>query len=47
MFLPPQFEETRVDVLHALLREYGFATVVTLAAGALNANHLPLLVDPT
>lgn len=46
MYLPPLFEETRVDVLHALIREHGFATVVTLAAGALNANHLPLLIDP-
>jgi transcriptional regulator len=47
MYLPKHFEETRVDVLHALIRGSGFATVVTLEAGALNANHLPLLIDPT
>jgi transcriptional regulator len=47
MYLPKQFEETRVDVLHTFIRESGFATVVTVADGALNANHLPLLLDPT
>jgi transcriptional regulator len=42
MYIPTQFEETRVDVMHALIRAQPLATLVTLAAGGLNANHVPL-----
>lgn len=33
MFLPQQFEETRLDVLHALMRAHPLGTWVTTAAG--------------
>jgi transcriptional regulator len=46
MYIPKHFEETRVEILHELIRACPFATVVTHAAGGLVANHLPFeLVD--
>lgn len=42
MYLPAQFEETRREVLHALLREHPFATLVTQGRDGLTADHLPL-----
>lgn len=41
MYLPKHFAETRVEVLHGLIRDCPFATVVTNAADGLVANHLP------
>ena len=46
MYNPPHFEETRVDVMHGLLRQAPLATVVALAADGMFANHLPLELDP-
>jgi transcriptional regulator len=46
MYVPQAFEETRVEVLHALLREHPLAALVTRTAAGLDANHLPLLLDP-
>jgi transcriptional regulator len=46
MYLPPHFAERRVEVLHETLREARLFTVVTSLAG-LDAEHLPLLVEPT
>lgn len=46
MYTPKQFEETRADVLHRLIRAYPFATLVANTPGGLAANHLPFeLVD--
>ncbi|MDP1611660.1 MAG: FMN-binding negative transcriptional regulator [Sulfuritalea sp.] len=45
MYLPVQFEESRVEVLHALMREHPFATLVSHGADGLAANHLPLHLD--
>ncbi len=42
MYLPKHFEETRVDVVHALLRERPFATLVTNGEAGLTANHMPM-----
>ncbi|MDO8789298.1 MAG: FMN-binding negative transcriptional regulator [Sulfuritalea sp.] len=42
MYLPAQFEESRTEVLHALMREHPFATLVATGADGLTANHLPL-----
>jgi transcriptional regulator len=42
MYVPPHFEETRVQVLHELIRAHPLAALVTLSAGAINANHVPL-----
>ena len=46
MYTPKYSEETRADVLDALIRTYPFATVVANTANGLIANHLPFeLVD--
>src|ERR1700722_4041184 len=42
MYVPPHFEETRLEVLHELIRARPLATVVTLSADGINANHVPL-----
>jgi transcriptional regulator len=46
MYLPAHFEENRVDVLHALMSEHPFATLVTQGDEGLTANHLPLHLEP-
>jgi transcriptional regulator len=46
MYLPSQFEETRVEVLHRLIAEYPLGMLVTLTTDGLNANHMPFLIDP-
>ncbi|MBM3342578.1 MAG: FMN-binding negative transcriptional regulator [Betaproteobacteria bacterium] len=38
------FREQRVEVLHALMRAHPLATLVTLTASGLEANHIPLLI---
>jgi transcriptional regulator len=45
MYVPKHFEETRVEVLHELIRAYPFGVLVTLTAGGLDANHIPFEVD--
>lgn len=45
MYLPAHFAESRVEVLHALIRERPFATLVTSGAAGPDANHLPLHLD--
>jgi transcriptional regulator len=45
MYLPKHFEETRVEVLHELIRAHPFGALVTLTAGGLDANHIPFEVD--
>ena len=46
MYTPKYSEETRADVLDALVRAYPFATVVANSTNGLVANHLPFeLVD--
>ena len=42
MYIPDHFNEPRLDVMQALMREYPLATVVTLSASGLNANHIPM-----
>ena len=46
MYLPAPFSETRTEVLHALMRARPLATLVTLAAGGLDATHIPLHLSP-
>jgi transcriptional regulator len=46
MYTPRHFEETRVDVLHQLMRDEPFAMLVTMGPAGLNANHLPVELDP-
>lgn len=48
MYLPKSFHETRPDVLHALMRDSPFATIVMHGNDGLVANHVPLeLVSDT
>jgi transcriptional regulator len=46
MYLPAHFEETRVPVLHRLIREQPLAAVVTLGSAGLTANHISVDLDP-
>lgn len=46
MYLPEQFKESRVEVMHALMREHPLAVLVALGSDGLNANHLPIEIDP-
>lgn len=46
MYIPKHFEETRIEVLHELMRTHSLATLVTSTIGGLTANHLPLLIEP-
>ena len=43
MYIPKHFEETRADVLQALMREHPLASLVTQTAAGLVADHIPLL----
>lgn len=45
MYVPSHFAETRVEVLHQLIRAHTLATLVTLSSDGLNANHIPMLLD--
>jgi transcriptional regulator len=47
MYIPPQFEQPDVDVMHKLIRNRSLATLVTLGSDGLNANHIPLHLSPT
>jgi transcriptional regulator len=46
VYIPKHFDEPRADVLHALMRARPLSTLVTLTAHGLEANHIPLLIDP-
>ncbi|CAB1217936.1 FMN-binding negative transcriptional regulator [Acinetobacter bouvetii] len=41
MYLPPHFEERRLELLHDLMKKHPFGYVVTYSNGELDANHLP------
>lgn len=44
MYKPRHFEETRVEVMHDLIRAHPFATLVTASPSGIDANHIPLLL---
>jgi transcriptional regulator len=46
MYLPKHFEESRVEVMHELIKAHPLGALVTLGSDGLNANHLPIEVDP-
>ncbi len=46
MYLPQHFEETRVPVLHELIRSYPLGALVVLTPRGLDANHIPFEIDP-
>ncbi|WP_322051962.1 FMN-binding negative transcriptional regulator [Paraburkholderia bannensis] len=41
MYVPAHFDESRPDVLHALIAQHPFGTLVTHGASGLDANHIP------
>jgi transcriptional regulator len=45
MYLPAHFEETRPEVLHALVRAHPLATWVVPGSDGLVVNHIPFLLD--
>jgi transcriptional regulator len=47
MYLPKHFEESRPEVLEALMANYPLATLVTQGADGLEANHIPLTARRT
>ena len=46
MYLPKEFTETRVPVLHDAIRQAKLGTLVTLGEAGLEASHVPMLIDP-
>lgn len=46
MYIPSQFAETRIDVLHGLIAAHPLGTLVTLTPDGLDANHTPFEIDP-
>jgi transcriptional regulator len=45
VYLPQAFHETRLEVLHALMRDYSFGTLISQGGDGLVASHLPILLD--
>lgn len=45
MYCPTHFAESRPAALHALMRSHPLATLVTVADGVPDANHLPLSLE--
>lgn len=46
MYVPAQFEETRPEAMHELMRQHPLGALVTLGSDGLNANHIPFEIDP-
>ena len=46
MYVPKHFEETRIEILHELIRAHPLAALVTLTPDGLDANHIPFEIDP-
>jgi len=44
MYIPRAFEETRVEVMHELMRAHPFAAIVTVGSAGLTATHIPLVL---
>ncbi len=46
MYVSKYFEESRVEVMHALMRSYPLGALVVKTASGLEANHVPFVTDP-
>lgn len=46
MYLPKHFSKPRKEVLHKIMMENPFGTLVTYGQSGLDANHLPFELDP-
>jgi transcriptional regulator len=47
MYTPTDFEESRPEILHGLMDRYPLATIVAATATGIQANHIPLIFEPT
>jgi transcriptional regulator len=45
MYIPASFQISDAAEIHAFMRKYSFATLVTQGEGGMTATHLPLLLD--
>ena len=45
MYIPTQFDEPDMAVMHELMRSRPLATLVTLSSGGLEANHIPMVLS--
>jgi transcriptional regulator len=45
MYNPAPFAESRIDVLHAFIRQHPLAALVTYDSGGLEATHVPMFLD--
>ncbi len=46
MYAPKHFEETRIDVMHALIEEHALGTLVAMGPDGLGADHIPFEIAP-
>jgi transcriptional regulator len=46
MYLPKDFKEERVPVMHEAMRQARLGTLITLGQDGMEASHIPMLVDP-
>jgi transcriptional regulator len=46
VYVPPNFKQDQVPILHDAIRRSGLATLVTSGADGLIASHVPMLIDP-
>jgi transcriptional regulator len=46
MYLPKDFKEERVSVMHEAIRQVRLGTLITLGPDGMEASHIPMLVDP-
>ena len=46
MYVPRHFAETRVEVLHELIRRHPLGTLVVAAPDGLEASHVPFEISP-
>ena len=46
MYIPPQFAESRPEVLHRIMREHPLGTLVRSEEGGLDADHIPFEFEP-
>jgi transcriptional regulator len=47
VYIPKFNQETRLDVMHGLIRTQPLATLVTMGSSGLIASHLPMVLHPT
>src|SRR6185369_17677188 len=46
MYLPPHFQEDRIEVQHQLIREHPLGLLISAGPGGLIANPVPFLIVP-